>query len=60
MTIKQLREERELTQQQVADKMGIDIATYNRYERGKYPMSKKVILALSAVFKVSPSKIDIK
>jgi len=60
MNIKKLREANQLTQQQVADLIGVDVATYNRYERGKNKISKTVILALSVVFNVSVDEIKTK
>lgn len=57
MTVKELREKKLLTQQQVADIIGVDVATYNRYERGKYRISKATQLALSVVFNVEPDAI---
>jgi transcriptional regulator with XRE-family HTH domain len=39
--------------------IGVDVATYNRYERGKYKISKTVLLALSIIFAVDPNKIKI-
>ena len=59
MNVKRLREDRELTQQQVADMIGVDVATYNRYERGKYKIKKTVRVALSAVFNVNVEDINI-
>jgi|LakMenEpi03Aug12_release.lakeMendotaPanAssembly.Ray.scaffolds.fasta_scaffold1310946_1 transcriptional regulator with XRE-family HTH domain len=52
MNIKQLREKKGLTQQQVADMIGVDVATYNRYERGKYKIGRTVQLALSVALGV--------
>ena len=59
MNLKELRESKGFTQQYVADMIGIDVATYNRYERGKYKISKAVLLALSVVFGVDYKKIKI-
>jgi transcriptional regulator with XRE-family HTH domain len=59
LNLKELRELKGFTQQYVADMIGIDVATYNRYERGKYKISKTVLLALSVVFGVEPKKIKI-
>lgn len=60
MTLKNLRLERGLTQQQFADKLGIYVTTYNRIERGKQRMTQHMKLAMSAVLKVDAEKITIK
>lgn len=57
MNIKALRESSHLTQKEVADMIGVDVSTYNRYERGKYKISKAMRLALSTVFGVGADKI---
>lgn len=59
MNLKELRESKGFTQRCVADMIGVDVATYNRYERGKYKISKTVLLALSIIFAVDPNKIKI-
>ena len=59
MTVRELREKKRLTQQQVADMIGVDVATYNRYERGKYQISRTVLLALSTVFGVEADQTKV-
>lgn len=42
----ELRQQKKLTQQQVADKMGVDIRTYSRIEKGiNFPSRYIIILA---------------
>ena len=40
--IKQLREEQSLTQRQVAAELGIDVAMYNRFEKGERYMKREL------------------
>lgn len=49
--IKAARKECKLTQQQVADVLGIDRSTYSYYELGHLKPSVEVMIKLSAIFK---------
>ena len=48
-----LREERELTQQQLADKLQIDIKTYNRYEKGLHEIKLSILIKLAEFYNIS-------
>ena len=50
--IKAARKECKLTQQQVADVLGLDRSTYSYYELGHLKPSVEVIIKLSAIFNV--------
>ena len=49
--IKSARKECKLTQQQVADVLGVDRSTYSYYELGHLKPSVEVMIKLSAIFK---------
>ena len=49
--IKAARKECKLTQQQVADILGLDRSTYSYYELGHLKPSVEVVIKLSAIFK---------
>lgn len=52
MTAEQLRKLRlklDLTQSQMAERLGVSLATYSLYERDKAPMSKPVELLASTL-----------
>jgi len=49
--IKAARKECQLTQQQVADILGLDRSTYSYYELGHLKPSVEVVVKLSAIFK---------
>ncbi len=51
--IKMLRHSLSMTQQQVADKIGIERTTYTYYEMGKTEPSLKTLAKLSKLFNVS-------
>ena len=52
-TIRKLRKERGLTQQQVANHLGIDRSTYAYYEGGRSRLNIDVLLHLSELYKVN-------
>ena len=52
-TIRKLRKERGLTQQQIADQLGVDRSTYAYYEGGRSRLSVDVLLLLSEFYKVN-------
>lgn len=49
----QLRRERELTQQQVADCLGLNSVTYLRYEKGQREPSLDMLIMFSRFYEVS-------
>ena len=51
--LKQIREENNLTQKQVAEGSGIPLRTYQRYENGEREPSISTLIALADYFKVS-------
>ena len=51
--IRKLRKERGLTQQQVADHLGIDRSTYAYYESGRARVNIDVVIKLAHFYKVS-------
>lgn len=55
--IKDLREDHDLTQQQVADYLGTSQTMYARYERGANEMPIRHLIALCQLYKVSADVI---
>lgn len=55
--LKQLREEKKLTQEDVGNMIGVTKATVNRYETGEIDIKRTVAVKLSKVFDVSPAYI---
>ena len=51
--IRNLREDRDWTQQKVADLLFINRRTYSAYETGTHHMTPEVLTKLSAIYKVS-------
>ncbi len=51
--LKGLREDRDLTQKQVADILGVAQTTYSQYELGKRPLPIDFLLVLCRYYKVS-------
>lgn len=51
--LRQLREDHDLTQAQIADFLGINQTVYSRYETGKNDMKPFQIIALCDYYKVS-------
>ncbi|WP_114496979.1 helix-turn-helix domain-containing protein [Fontibacillus phaseoli] len=51
--IRDLREDRDLTQQQLADYLNISQATYSRYESGNLDVPSSVLIRLSEIYSVS-------
>ena len=51
--IRKLRKEKGLTQQQVADYLGIDRSTYTYYESGRSKLSIDIVVKLAHFYKVS-------
>ena len=51
--IKDLREDRDLTQKAVAEKLGLYTTTYQRYERGEREIPFDLAIALAKFYNVS-------
>lgn len=51
--IKDLREDHDMTQQQVADKIGITQRKYSYIETGTQPLTDEILVALSRLYNVS-------
>lgn len=51
--IKSLREDKDLTQKQVADILGIAQTTYSQYELGKRPMPINCLVSICKYYNVS-------
>nr|WP_236338924.1 helix-turn-helix transcriptional regulator [Paenibacillus plantiphilus] len=51
--IRGLREDKDITQQQMADYLNVTQATYSRYERGELDIPTQVLIKLSQFHKVS-------
>lgn len=51
--LRDLREDSDLTQKQVAELLGISQGTYSRYESGDLDMPTDVLIKLSAFYHVS-------
>ncbi len=51
--IKDLREDHDLTQQQVADYLGMKQSQYSRYERGHRDIPTDVLLRLAELYKTT-------
>lgn len=56
-TIKELRESRGMTQQEVADYLGTSQTMYARYERGANEMPIRHLIALCHLYKISADGI---
>ena len=59
MTIRQLRRSKELTQQQLAEKLGIAVVTYQTYEKCPAQMRIKTLLKLCDVLEVDVRAIKL-
>ena len=51
--IKDLREDHDLTQQQVADYLGMKQSQYSRYERGHRDIPTDVLIKLAELYKTT-------
>ena len=51
--IRDLREDNDLTQQQVADSLGLYLTQYRRYENGESEVPAYIIKELCEIYKVS-------
>jgi len=57
MRIRDLREDNDLTQQQVADYLNIRQNTYSQYETGNRQIPIDVLIALASLYKTSTDYI---
>jgi transcriptional regulator with XRE-family HTH domain len=55
--LKQLREQKGLSQDQVGDYIGVKGATVHRYETGEIDIKRTIALKLAALYNVSPAHI---
>lgn len=55
--IRELREDHDLTQKEIADYLGTTQQVYSRYEKGENEMPIRHILALCSFYKVSADYI---
>ena len=55
--IRELREDSDMTQKQVADYLGMKQPQYNRYERGFRDIPTAVLIALADLYKTSTDYI---
>lgn len=53
MRIRDLREDNDLTQQQVADYLNVKQNTYSQYETGNRQVPTEVLIKLAALYKTS-------
>lgn len=53
MRIKDLREDHDLTQRQVADYLNIKQNTYSQYETGARQIPTEILIALATLYKTS-------
>ena len=51
--LKTLRQKRKMTQQDIANKLGITQATYNGYEKGKHQPSIDMLKKIAEIFDTS-------
>ena len=57
MRIRDLREDRDLTQQQIADHLHIKQNTYSQYENGQRQIPLEALIALAKYYKTSTDYI---
>lgn len=55
--LKELREDKDLNQQDIADVLGIDRSYYGKYERGVLPLSIKHLKTICSYYGVSADYI---
>lgn len=55
--LRKLRRDKDLTQQNVADELGIDITTYNRYEKDASSIQVDMLQKIAAFYKMSMSDL---
>lgn len=55
--LRELREDKDLTQKEIADMLQIDQSYYSKYERGKHPMQIDQLKTLCEYYNVSADYI---
>lgn len=55
--MKDLREDHDYTQKEIADKIGIDRSYYGKYERGLHPTPTEIIMKLCILYDLSADYI---
>lgn len=55
--IKELREDNDITQKEIADKFNLHLTTYQRWESGEREMPTHIIIELCKFYKVSADYI---
>lgn len=58
LTIKQWRGVKELTQKQMADKIGVDVTTYNRYEQKNESIPLGTFVKILKALEVKIDEVD--
>ena len=57
--IKSLREADGLTQRQLSASLGIDVALYNRFEKGERLMKRELVCKLAEIYGCNPNQLNI-
>lgn len=55
--LKELREERQMTQRQLASVLDIDVAMYNRFEKGERKMKRELVIRLAQYYGLPESTL---
>ena len=53
LRIKDMREDRDLTQRQIAEYLMCDQSLYSKYERGEWPVPLDIIIKLAKLYSTS-------
>ena len=56
--IKSLREADGLTQRQLSASLGIDVALYNRFEKGERLMKRELVCKLAEIYGCNPNRSE--
>ena len=56
--LKRLREANGFTQRQIASMLDIDVAVYNRYEKGERFMKRELIDKVAAIYHISTDELS--
>lgn len=55
--IKELREQHEMTQRQLAALLEIDVALYNRFEKGERKMKREMVEKLASIYSLPSDEL---
>ena len=55
--IKELREQHEMTQRQLAASLEIDVALYNRFEKGERKMKREMVEKLASIYSLPSDEL---